>query len=100
MRDAVNREIAVDCEIIRIAVNAGATKRQLRKLLSVEKVCRAQMPIALLFARVDRGRLDGGGDGTRKIASCRHLHLAGERCESASHLGDHEMTDDKFDRTV
>src|SRR5689334_5961060 len=101
LRLIADREIADQLELaIDVALDALARERHRRKALDVEEVWRAEVPVALLGARVDaRGRdldLDLRLLRLRLVMRNRPLHIP----EAALHGGNHQMLHGELDERV
>ena len=97
-RDAVEREVALDLEVLVVdRFHGGRLEGDLGVVLGVEEVGGAQVAVALGLARVDAGRVDGAV-GVDAVG--RHLERALELLELALDVRDAEVFDLEFDARV
>src|SRR5712691_356168 len=99
LRDALERQVAVEDELATLDANASRAVGHRRVALDLEEVGRPDVPVALLIAGVDRGHVDLGTD--RRAGRVRAGdQLAGEARELAAYLADHHVPDGEADLGV
>src|SRR5262249_52236649 len=94
----LEREIAVEHEVVAVGPHTGRDEGCRRVLLRVEIVGRLHMSVTLLVAGVDGIDRDLRGDRRRAVLA--HYDGAGERVEMAAHLADNQVAYREGDRRV
>jgi outer membrane protein assembly factor BamB len=90
LRHAPDGQVAGHLVLVSVRRDAGGLERHCRVVRGVQEALRAQVLVALLVARIDRGRVNGDGDGgVERVVGGDKLHV--ELGELAPDLAHHQV---------